>query len=131
MQSTLVFIKPDGVRRGLIGDVITRFERKGLKLTALKMQTLTTEQSDAHYAEHVERPFYPGLRDFITSGPIVAMQIEGDDAIAVVRRMVGCTDSREAAAGTIRGDLSLSKGENIIHASDSEESAKRELANFF
>ncbi|MBG91059.1 MAG: nucleoside-diphosphate kinase [Actinobacteria bacterium] len=131
MEKTLVLIKPDGVSRGLVGEVLGRFEQKGLKISELKMMQMTDELSDRHYAEHVDKPFYPRLKAFILSGPIVAMVLEGDRAIEVVRRLVGDTDSAEAAPGTIRGDLSLSKGENIIHASDSSESAQRELALFF
>lgn len=130
MEQTLVFIKPDGVERGLIGEVIRRFETKGLKLTKLQMLTMSGDLADKHYAEHVERPFYPGLKKFVTGGPIVAMVIEGERAVSIVRKMVGVTDSAEAEAGTIRGDFSISKGENIIHASDSVESAKREITNF-
>ena len=130
-ERSLVFIKPDGVRRQLVGQVIQRFEAKGLNLLALEMLNMSNELSDKHYAEHVERDFYPRLREFITSGPIVVMVIEGDRAISVIRKMVGATDSAEAEPGTIRGDYSLDKGENIIHASDSAESASREIANFF
>ncbi|MDA1353233.1 MAG: nucleoside-diphosphate kinase [bacterium] len=130
MEQTLVFIKPDGVERGWVGEVIRRFENKGLKLIKLQMLTMSGDLADKHYAEHVERPFYPGLKAFVTGGPIVAMVIEGERAVSIVRKMVGVTDSAEAEAGTIRGDLSTSKGENIIHASDSVESAQREIANF-
>ena len=130
-NKTLVFIKPDGVSRKLVGRVLTRFEEKGFSLAALQHLTVSPELSDKHYAEHVDKPFYPNLRKFITSGPIVAMVLEGNRAVEVVRRMVGDTDSAEAPAGTIRGDFSLDKGENIIHASDSPESAAREIANFF
>ena len=131
VEQSLVFIKPDGVRRGLIGEVIGRFEAKGLEIKTLVMKTLTDAESDAHYQEHVDKDFYPGLRKFITSGPVVIMLIEGESAISVIRKMVGVTNSAEAEPGTIRGDLSLSKGENIIHASDSAESAAREIGNFF
>ena len=131
IEKSLVFIKPDGVKRGLIGKVIQRLEDKGLKILRLEMKTLSKDESDQHYIEHVERSFYPNLRDFITSGPVVLMVIEGPSAISIIRRMVGETDSASAAAGTIRGDFSVDKGENIIHASDSLESAKREIANFF
>jgi nucleoside-diphosphate kinase len=130
MEQSLVFIKPDGVKRGLVGEVIRRFEVKGLKLVALKMLTMSSDLSDKHYAEHVDRPFYPGLKAFVTGSPIVAMVIEGNRAVSIIRKMVGVTDSAEAEAGTIRGDFSIDKGENIIHASDSVESAKREIANF-
>ncbi|MDQ1600495.1 MAG: nucleoside-diphosphate kinase [Actinomycetota bacterium] len=126
-----MLIKPDAVRRGLIGEVLARFERKGLTVVALDQRTIDGETADRHYAEHVERDFYPPLRAFITSGPLVAMVLEGDQAIAVIRGINGATDGRVAAAGTIRGDLSLSNRENLVHASDSAESAAREIAIFF
>ena len=126
-----MLIKPDAVRRGLIGEVLARFERKGLTVVAMDQRTIDGETADRHYAEHVERDFYPPLRAFITSGPLVAMVLEGDQAIAVVRGINGATDGRAAAAGTIRGDLSLSNRENLVHASDSAESAAREIAIFF
>ncbi len=126
-----MLIKPDAVRRGLIGEVLGRFERKGLTVVALDQRTIDGETADRHYAEHVERDFYPPLRAFITSGPLVAMVLEGDQAIAVVRGINGATDGRAAAAGTIRGDLSLSNRENLVHASDSAESAAREISIFF
>jgi len=130
-ERTLVLIKPDAVRRGLIGEVLGRFERKGLTVVALDQRTIDGATADRHYAEHVERDFYPPLRAFITSGPLVAMVLEGDQAIAVVRGINGATDGRAAAAGTIRGDLSLSNRENLVHASDSGESAVREISIFF
>jgi nucleoside-diphosphate kinase len=130
-ERTLVLIKPDAVRRGLIGEVLGRFERKGLTVVALDQRTIDGETADRHYAEHVERDFYPPLRAFITSGPLIAMVLEGDEAIAVIRGINGATDGRVAAAGTIRGDLSLSNRENLVHASDSAESAAREIAIFF
>jgi nucleoside-diphosphate kinase len=130
-ERTLVLIKPDAVRRGLVGAVLGRFERKGLTLAAMDLRTIDGDMADRHYAEHVDKPFYPPLRDFITSGPLVALVLEGDEAIAVVRLLVGATDGRAAAAGTIRGDLSLSNRENLVHASDSPESAGREINNFF
>ncbi|NUT34890.1 MAG: nucleoside-diphosphate kinase [Hamadaea sp.] len=130
-ERTLVLIKPDAVRRGLVGEVISRFERKGLTLDALVLRTMDAELADAHYAEHVEKPFYPPLKDFMTSGPLVAAIVSGDQAIAVVRALVGATDGRVAAAGTIRGDLSLSNRENLVHASDSTESAEREIKLWF
>ena len=126
-----MLIKPDAVRRGLIGEVLARFERKGLTVVALDQRTIDGETADRHYAEHVERDFYPPLRAFITSGPLVAMVLEGDQAISVIRGINGATDGRVAAAGTIRGDLSLSNRENLVHASDSAESAAREIAIFF
>ncbi|WP_370246506.1 nucleoside-diphosphate kinase [Nocardioides sp.] len=130
-QRTLVLLKPDTVRRGLVGEVLRRFEAKGLRLVAMELRTITGADADAHYAEHVERDFYPPLRDFVTSGPLVALVLEGDDAIEVVRGLNGATDGRKAAPGTIRGDLSLSNRENLVHGSDSEESAAREIALWF
>jgi nucleoside-diphosphate kinase len=130
-ERTLVLVKPDAVRRGLVGEVLTRFERKGLRIVAMDQRSVDGELADRHYAEHVERDFYPPLREFITSGPLVAMVLEGDQAIAVVRAINGATDGRAAAAGTIRGDLSLSNRENLVHASDSPESAVREIEIFF
>lgn len=130
-ERTLVLIKPDAVRRGLVGDVLTRFERKGLRIAQMQLRTIDTGTADRHYAEHVDKDFYPALRDFITSGPLVALVLEGDQAVPVVRALVGATDGRKADAGTIRGDLSLSNRENLVHASDSAESAAREIAHFF
>jgi len=130
-ERTLVLVKPDAVRRGLVGEVLSRFERKGLRIVAMDQRVIDVELADRHYAEHVEREFYPPLREFITSGPLVAMVLEGDQAIAVVRGLNGATDGRVAAAGTIRGDLSLSNRENLVHASDSPESAVREIEIFF
>ena len=126
-----MLIKPDAVRRGLVGEVLGRFERKGLTIVTLDQRTIDGETADRHYAEHVERDFYPPLRAFITSGPLIAMVLEGDEAIAVIRGINGATDGRAAAAGTIRGDLSLSNRENLVHASDSAESSAREIAIFF
>jgi nucleoside-diphosphate kinase len=130
-ERTLVLVKPDAVRRGLAGEVIGRFERKGLAVVAMDLRQIDGETADRHYAEHVGKAFYPALRDFIISGPLVALVLEGDQAIAVVRGLVGATDGREAAAGTIRGDFSLSNRENLVHASDSSDSADREIAHFF
>ena len=130
-ERTLVLIKPDAVRRGLVGEVLGRFERKGLTIVELDQRTIDGETADRHYAEHVEKDWYPPLRAFITSGPLVAMVLEGDQAVAVVRGLNGATDGRAAAAGTIRGDLSLSNRENLVHASDSAESSDREIAIFF
>lgn len=130
-ERTLVLVKPDAVRRGLVGEVLGRFERKGLGIVAMDLRSIDGELADRHYAEHLERDFYPPLRTFITSGPLVAMVLEGDQAIAVVRTLTGATDGRAAAAGTIRGDLSLSNRENLVHASDSPESAAREIPIFF
>ena len=130
-ERSLVLVKPDAVRRGLLGEVLARFERKGLVIEALEMRTMDAALADQHYADHVEKAFYPPLKQFMTSGPLVAMVLAGDEVIEVVRAMIGSTDGRKAAAGTIRGDLSLSNRENLVHASDSPESAKRELALWF
>jgi nucleoside-diphosphate kinase len=130
-ERSLVLIKPDAVRRGLLGEILSRFERKGLVIEALELRTMSAELADEHYAEHVEKPFYPPLKEFMTSGPLAALVISGDDAIEVIRAMIGSTDGRKAAAGTIRGDFSLSNRENLVHASDSPDSAKRELALWF
>ncbi|WP_300406228.1 nucleoside-diphosphate kinase [Nocardioides sp.] len=130
-QRTLVLLKPDTVRRGLVGEVLSRFEAKGLSIVAMQHRTIDGEMADAHYAEHVERDFYPPLRAFATSGPLVALVLEGDEAIDVVRAINGATDGRKAAPGTIRGDLSLSNRENLVHASDSEESSAREIGLWF
>jgi nucleoside-diphosphate kinase len=130
-ERTLVLIKPDAVRRGLVGEVLARFERKGLDIVSLDLRTIDAETADHHYAEHVAKDWYPPLRAFITSGPLVAMVLEGDQAVAVVRGLNGATDGRVAAAGTIRGDLSLSNRENLVHASDSPESSVREISIFF
>ena len=131
VQRTLVLLKPDAVRRGLAGRLIARFEEKGLRIAALELRAIDGELADRHYAEHVDRDFYPPLRDFVTSGPLVAMVLEGDEAVEVVRALNGATDGRKAAPGTIRGDLSLSNRENLVHGSDSQESAEREIAMWF
>jgi nucleoside-diphosphate kinase len=130
-ERSLVLVKPDAVRRGLLGEILHRFERKGLVIEALVLRTMDAALADLHYADHVEKPFYPPLKAFMTSGPLAAMVLSGDDAIEVVRTMIGATDGRKAAAGTIRGDLALSNRENLVHASDSPESAKRELQLWF
>jgi nucleoside-diphosphate kinase len=130
-ERTLVLIKPDAVRRGLVGEITGRLERKGLAIEALVLRTMDPELADAHYAEHVDKAFYPPLKEFMTGGPLVAAVFSGDQAIDVVRALVGKTDGRAAAAGTIRGDLSLSNRENLVHASDSTDSAKREIALWF
>ena len=126
-----MLIKPDAVRRGLVGEVLSRFEAKGLSLVALELRTIDAALADRHYAEHVERDFYPPLRDFVTSGPLLAAILEGDEAVEVVRAINGATDGRKAAPGTSRGDLSLSNRENLVHGSDSAESAEREIAIWF
>jgi nucleoside-diphosphate kinase len=131
VERTLVLIKPDAVARGLVGEVLARFERKGLAIEAMHLRTLTPELADQHYAEHVTKAFYPPLKQFMTGGPLVALVLAGDKAIEVVRALTGATDGRAAAPGTIRGDLSLSNRENLVHASDSVDSAKREIALWF
>jgi nucleoside-diphosphate kinase len=130
-QRTFVLLKPDTVRRGLVGTVLDRFERRGLRIVAMEHRTIDGELADRHYAEHVERDFYPPLRTFVTSGPVVALVLEGDQAIEVVRGLNGATDGRKAAPGTIRGDFSLSNRENLVHGSDSAESAEREIGIWF
>ena len=130
-QRTLVLVKPDGVRRKLVGEVVRRLEQKTLDIVAMRMLTIDAELATEHYAEHVEKPFFGELLEFITSGPVVAMAVEGDDAIAVVRQMMGTTDPKKAAQGTIRGDFGLITTENLVHGSDSPESAERELKLFF
>jgi nucleoside-diphosphate kinase len=130
-ERTLVLVKPDAVRRGLVGELISRFERKGLTIEEMRLRTMDAALADEHYAEHVDKAFYPPLKDFMTSGPLVAMILSGDQAIEVVRALTGATDGRKAAPGTIRGDFSLSNRENLVHASDSPESAKREIALWF
>lgn len=131
IERTLVLLKPDTVRRGLVGQVLARFEAKGLQIVALEQREITADLADRHYAEHVGRDFYPPLREFVTSGPLLAAVLEGDAAIDVVRALNGATDGRNAAPGTIRGDWSLSNRENLVHGSDSSESAKREIALWF
>lgn len=131
MEQTLVLLKPDCYLRKLMGEVLSRFERKGLTVRAMKLIRFTSELADQHYTEHVEKPFYPGLKEFIMSAPAVAMVLEGEEAIAVVRSMIGATNGIKANPGTIRGDYGLSGRENLVHASDSLESAKREIALYF
>ena len=130
-QRTLVLLKPDAVRRRLVGEILGRFEAKGLTIVAMEHRTIDAPQADAHYVEHVEKEFYPPLRDFVTSGPLVALLLEGEQAVDVVRAINGATDGRKAAPGTIRGDLSLSNRENLVHGSDSPESAEREIGLWF
>jgi nucleoside-diphosphate kinase len=130
-ERTLVLVKPDGVARGLVGEVLGRIERKGLRLVALELRTLDRPTAEAHYGEHAGKPFFPSLVDFITSGPLVAAVIEGPDAIAQWRALMGATNPVTAAPGTIRGDLATVMQENISHGSDSPESAAREIALFF
>jgi nucleoside-diphosphate kinase len=130
-ERTLILIKPDAVRRGLAGEIISRFERKGLVIEAMVLRTMDAALADRHYAEHVDKGFYPPLKEFMTGGTLIAMILSGDEAVEVVRALVGATDGRKAAAGTIRGDLSLSNRENLVHASDSPDTAKREIALWF
>ena len=130
-QRTLILVKPDGVRRNIIGDVICRIERKGLKVIALEMRTIEAETAHAHYAEHAERPFFGELVDFITGGPLVALVAEGDRAIEAFRTLAGATDPVKALPGTIRGDYALQVAQNIVHGSDSPDSAEREIKIFF
>jgi nucleoside-diphosphate kinase len=131
MQCSLVLLKPDCVQRRLMGEVIGRFEAKGLNIVAMKMLRVTPELARQHYAEHVQKPFYPALEKFITSAPIVAMAVEGLEVVRVIREMLGATSGLKAAPGTIRGDFSSSRQMNLVHASDSEESAARELELYF
>jgi nucleoside-diphosphate kinase len=131
MERTLVLAKPDAVQRGLIGEIIGRFERKGLKVVALRLLEVPREMAEEHYAVHAGKPFYPGLVAFITSGPVAAVALEGPDAIAVVRRLVGKTMPNEAGPGTIRGDLGVSGLRNLIHASDAPDTARAELELWF
>jgi nucleoside-diphosphate kinase len=131
IQRTLVLCKPDAVQRGVVGQIIARFERKGLKLAGLKMIAVDEDLASRHYAEHLQKPFYPDLRDFITSSPVIAMAIEGENAVEVVRNLMGVTNPQNAASGTIRGDLGLNLTMNLVHGSDSLASAEREVALFF
>ena len=131
MERTLVLLKPDCVQRRLMGQVLSRFENKGLNVIALKMLQVTPEMSKKHYAEHVDKPFYPGLEAFITGAPVVAMILEGLECVRVVRDILGATSGLKAAAGTIRGDFSSSRQMNLVHASDSPESAAREIELYF
>ena len=131
MEQTLVLVKGDGVRRRLVGEIVRRFEAKGLDIRAMQLMNVSRELAEQHYAEHREKPFFGELVDFITSTPVVAMRIEGEGAIQVVRRLMGSTNPAEAPPGTIRGDLALSLPDNLVHGSDSPESAKRELGLFF
>ncbi|RLI80514.1 nucleoside-diphosphate kinase [Archaeoglobales archaeon] len=131
IERTFVMVKPDGVQRGLIGEIISRLERKGLKIVAMKMMKIEESLAKEHYTEHKERPFFGDLISYITSGPVVAMVIEGKEAVSVVRTLVGQTNPREALPGTIRGDYGIDVGRNVIHASDSTQSADREINLFF
>jgi nucleoside-diphosphate kinase len=131
MDRTLILVKPDAFARSLTGEIVARFERKGLKIAAMRHMTVTRELAERHYAEHSERPFFGELVDFITSDPIVAMVLEGPDAVKAARQLIGATNPLEAAPGTIRGDFAIDMGTNMVHGSDSPESAAREAALFF
>jgi len=131
LQRTLVLLKPDAVQRGLIGPILTRFEAKGLKVVALKLRQFPTALIQKHYKAHSSRPFFKALVGFMTSGPVVALVLEGNNAIEVTRKLMGKTNAAEAEPGTIRGDLALSRSNNLVHGSDSPAAAKKELALFF
>src|SRR6185437_455572 len=131
MERTLILVKPDAFARNLTGEIISRFERKGLRLAALKLETLSRETAERHYAEHNGKPFFAELVEFITSGPLVAMVLEGDSAIEAARQLIGATNPLQAAPGSIRGDYAISVGQNMVHGSDSTDSAAREVALFF
>ena len=131
MNRTFAMVKPDGVEKGLVGEIISRFEKKGLKIVALKIMKITPELAEKHYSEHKGKPFFADLVNFITSGPVAAMVLEGENVVPTVRTMMGATNPQDAAPGTIRGDFALTIDENIIHGSDSQESARREIGIFF
>jgi nucleoside-diphosphate kinase len=131
MDRTLILVKPDAFARGLTGEIIARFERKGLTIVALRHMIVTRDLAERHYAEHAERPFFGELVEFITSGPIVAMVLEGRGAVKAARQVIGATDPLEAATGSIRGDFAVEMGQNMVHGSDSPESAAREAGLFF
>jgi len=131
MERTLILVKPDAFGRGLTGEIISRFERKGLRIRAMREMTVERELAERHYAEHSQRPFFGELVDFITSGPLVAMVLEGESAVAAARQVIGATDPLQAAPGSIRGDFAIAVGENLVHGSDSPESAARETVLFF
>jgi nucleoside-diphosphate kinase len=131
IERTLILVKPDAFARNLTGEIIARFERKGLKLAALQQMTMTREMAEQHYAEHVGKPFFEELVTFITSGPLVAMALEGEQAVAAARQVIGATNPIEASPGSIRGDYAIAVGQNMVHGSDSPESGVRELGLFF
>ncbi len=131
MERTYLMVKPDGVQRGLCGEIVSRFERKGLKLVAMKLMVIPKETAENHYGEHKGKKFYDSLISYITSGPVLAMVMEGEEAVSVCRNMMGKTNPKESAPGTIRGDYGMQTGMNLIHGSDSPESAEREIAIFF
>ena len=131
MERTLLLLKPDAIQRGLIGQIVSRFEKKGFRIVGMKMMQMSKELAKEHYAHLVDKPFYPDLEKFVTSHPLVAMVVEGKEAVEVVRLIVGPTNASKAPAGTVRGDFSNSTSRNVIHASDSLETAKKEVARFF
>ncbi|MFP4000656.1 MAG: nucleoside-diphosphate kinase [Thermoplasmata archaeon] len=131
METTFLMVKPDGVQRGLVGEVISRIEDRGLRIVGMKMMHIERSRAEEHYAEHEGKDFYEPLLDYITSGPVVAMAVKGDSAISLIRNMVGATDPADAGPGTIRGDYGIDIGRNIVHAADSKNSAERELDIFF
>ncbi len=130
-MKTFFMIKPDGVQRNLIGQIISRVEVKGFKITKIKMMTISKELAEQHYGEHKDKPFFNDLVSFITSGPVVAMQVEGEDAVLQIRNIMGATNPNESTPGSIRGDLATELDKNVVHGSDSDESAERELSLFF
>ena len=131
METTLVLLKPDAVQRGLAGEIISRLEKTGLKITGMKLMQVSQDLANEHYGEHVGKPFFDGLVSFITSGPIVAMALEGNGAVAIVRKTMGATNPADSPPGTVRGDYGIDIGRNLVHGSDSVESANREVALFF
>ena len=131
MERPYLMVKPDGVQRGICGEIVSRFEKKGLKLVAMKLMVIPKEVAENHYGEHKDKPFFPSLISYITSGPVLAMVWEGESAVSVCRNMMGKTNPKESAPGTIRGDFGMQTGMNIIHGSDSVESAEREISIFF
>ena len=131
MEKTLIILKPDAIQRGLVGEIVSRLEQKGLKLIGMKMASLDEAILRVHYAEHLEKPFYTGLEQFMKSSPVVLMAWEGYECVESVRLIVGATNPRQATPGSIRGDLAIGTGRNLIHASDSRQSGEREVANFF
>lgn len=131
IERSLILVKPDGVQRGLIGEIISRIEKRGLRIDAMKLMHVSRELAEQHYGEHEGKPFYNSLIEFITSAPVVAMVVAGPQAVGVMRAMMGTTDARSAAPGTIRGDFGLSNGTNLVHGSDSLESAQKEIVRFF
>ena len=130
-ERTYFMVKPDGVKRGLVGEILARIERRGFAVRGLKQFTLDQQTAESHYAEHKDKPFFGELVEFITSGPVVGMVLEGENAVSVVRTMMGTTHPKDSAPGTIRGDFALEMGENVVHGSDSVESAEREIALYF